>query len=462
MSLPDFVYANCPETILRKEPKGSGKELNHVLLGTYLEVLDDQGSYYQVATRRAGPGGWVAKGDTTDVAPLKVFFVDVGQGDGTLIETPQGIVVIDGGAGAHFHAFLRHRYWPLIENGETIEIKAMVISHPDGDHYKGLQRILEDDDFRVGTIYHNGLMRYAKSTEDSRRRMIEKGHVVEADLDEDVAYFVVDHFDALAEATARLDEMPSWFEGFWSAAKDASDAGRLDGVKRLTEGDTISGFTTTSGDKAKLVVLAPVPHAIDGEDAFLAFDDPHEREDSQPDYPDHGYSHSHTRNGHSIVLRLDFGAHKLLLGGDLNIPAEQHLLDHYGSQNPFRVDVAKCCHHGSADFSPEFLKKVSPYATTISSGDNKSYDHPTADSVGAVARHSRGDLPLVFSTELARAYSISSAGQVTDIHYGLVNLRSNGTVLTMAQMKEQHSKVDVWDSYDLPWGGKFWYERTQP
>ena len=140
--------------------------------------------------------------------------------------------------------------------------------------------------------------------------------------------------------------------------------------------------------------------------------------------------------------------------------AQQHLLDHYGTKNPFRCEVAKACHHGSSDFSPEFLKKVKPYGTAISSGDNKSFDHPTADSMGSIARNSRGDLPLLFSTELARAYDVDEAGRVERVHYGLTNLRSNGHVLMMAQMKEQHSgDVDVWDSYVLPWDGKFWYER---
>ena len=41
------------------------------------------------------------------------------------------------------------------------------------------------------------------------------------------------------------------------------------------------------------------------------------------------------------------------------------------------------------------------------------------------------------------------------IHFGLINARSNGTVLTMAQMKEQHKKADVWDSFTVPWKGKF-------
>ncbi len=72
--------------------------------------------------------------------------------------------------------------------------------------------------------------------------------------------------------------------------------------------------------------------------------------------------------------------------------------------------------------------------------------------------YSRGRLPLVFSSELARAYSVGAAG--VKIHYGLTNLRSNGQVLTMAQMKEQRkNKVDIWDSYVVPWEGAHWDER---
>ena len=164
-------------------------------------------------------------------------------------------------------------------------------------------------------------------------------------------------------------------------------------------------------------------------------------------------SSSHTRNGHSVVLKLKFGKHSVLLGGDLNIPAQQHLMNYYGDENPFRVDVAKACHHGSSDFHVDFLKRTKPHANVFSSGDNKSFDHPMADAVGAVAKHTRGSHPLLFSTELARAVSSKRT------HYGLINLRSNGKVLVMAQMKEQHKKkADIWDSFTLPWPGKFHHE----
>lgn len=148
-------------------------------------------------------------------------------------------------------------------------------------------------------------------------------------------------------------------------------------------------------------------------------------------------------------MKLRFGNHSLLFGGDLNIPAEKHLLKKYKNDNPFQVDVAKACHHGSSDFSVAFLKKVCPHVNVFSSGDNKSFDHPMADTVGAAGRHTRGDFPLLFSTELARAETRSGT------HYGLINARSNGTTLVLAQMKEQHNKADVWDSYTVPWKGRF-------
>ena len=192
-------------------------------------------------------------------------------------------------------------------------------------------------------------------------------------------------------------------------------------------------------------VLGPVPTKKSGKIEYVVFPDAHNIADDDPTP-----SSSHTRNGHSIVLKLRFGEHSILLGGDLNIPAQQHLMEHYGEDNPFRVNVAKACHHGSSDFHVDFLKLTRPQANVFSSGDNKSFDHPMADAVGAIARHTRGSHPLLFSTELARATSGSKT------HFGLINLRSNGDTLVMAQMKEQHkNKADIWDSFTVPWPGKF-------
>jgi len=280
----------------------------------------------------------------------------------------------------------------------------------------------------TGTEFDLGKLK--RKTVDGKRRLV-----------------LTETFDDLAKAEELIGEghLAPAFEKFWSAALQAKNAGRLGNAKRITiRNEKLPGYTRDGDEKLLVSVLGPVPTKKTGSVEYVAFPDAHNIAD-----PDPTPSSSHTRNGHSIVLKLKFGKHTMLLGGDLNIPAQQHLMQYYGSDNPFRVDVAKACHHGSSDFHVEFLKKVLPQANVFSSGDNKSFDHPMADAVGSIAKHTRGSHPLLFSTELARAVSS------TKTHFGLINLRSNGETLVMAQMKEQNKKADVWDSFTVPYPGKF-------
>lgn len=73
-----------------------------------------------------------------------VSFLDVGQGDATLIQVPGGAtVLVDGGPGSSVLDRLR-------ESGVD-RIDAMVLSHPHADHVAGLTLVLEKYD--VGTVY---------------------------------------------------------------------------------------------------------------------------------------------------------------------------------------------------------------------------------------------------------------------------------------------------------------------
>ncbi len=87
-----------------------------------------------------------------------------------------------------------------------------------------------------------------------------------------------------------------------------------------------------------------------------------------------GRSEGKTKNGHSVLLRLRHRGFTLLLGGDLNLPAEDFLLRHYGALPPdrplsdavepararLRSDVMKSCHHGSADVTDRSWPPSSP------------------------------------------------------------------------------------------------------
>ena len=434
------VYGNKPETILYKAPNGR-KRSNHVLLGTWLDVIDSNDDWYEVKTAGRGPGGWVRKNDVTQTPAFKTFFVDVGQGDGAIIESPNGRILIDGGPSKNFHSFMRYLYGPTIDREATVHFDAVVVSHPDADHFNGLTKVLKDNKFTFGTIYHNGILRYYGNTPEGSE--FDLGNIT---IDEQGQSYLTDTVSTLSQVEDRINtgSLMSQFKNFWMAALQAKKEGRLRSAYRLTSRDDyVPGFEPQPG-QTRLVakVLGPVPTKPSGAIRYVTFPNPHDQPNKTP-------SSSHTRNGHSVVLRLEFGAHSFLFGGDLNIPAQQHLLNHYGSNHPFEVDVAKVCHHGSSDFDINYIKKVNPHVNVFSSGDNKSFDHPMADALGAVGKHARGDYPLLFSTEIARANSSSG------IHYGLINARSNGTILTMAQMKEQHNRTDVWDSYTVPWRGRF-------
>jgi competence protein ComEC len=109
-----------------------------------------------------------------------------------------------------------------------------------------------------------------------------------------------------------------------------------------------------------------------------------------------------TINGYSLVLKITFGTHTFLFGGDLNTKSETYLMQKHAPLNPFEVDVAKSCHYGSSDFTEVFMQLVNPFATVIFSGDNESFSHPRADAVGCAGRYTKGKKrPLVYSTELA-------------------------------------------------------------
>lgn len=130
-----------------------------------------------------------------------------------------------------------------------------------------------------------------------------------------------------------------------------------------------------------------------------------------------GRDEGKTKNGHSVLLRLQHHGFTLLFGGDLNLPAEDFLLRHYAKLPPdrplseavepaaerFNSDVMKSCHHGSADVTDELLAAVSPFAFTVSSGDEESHAHPRPDLLGRLGRFGRGQAPLILCTEILRS-----------------------------------------------------------
>jgi len=330
---------------------------------------------------------------------LSVDYVDVQQGDAALIQTPQRHrMIIDGGQNQLFARYLANRFpWggseiPRPPIRQPLTVDAIVVTHGDADHFAGLPLILKSEtDKRPGksiwiqpkAIFHNGLVKGPDALGDDVLGVV---RTADANQTRWLTQLVDDPRDLRPAGTN---------EGFvtWCDTIDTYASRAPLTVKRLHR-DSTESFQTFADDGLKVEVLAPIERdvVIDGKSVkalpFLG-------------------SPAKTINGHSVMLRLTYGACRFLFTGDLNEKAANlHLPDPDGK---LRAEVLKSPHHGSADFSTDFLGAVSPIVSVVSSGDEQArfeYVHPRATFMGALGRYSRVARPLVFVTELVAFFNI--------------------------------------------------------
>lgn len=384
---------------------------------------------------------------------LKVNFVDVQQGDGTVIESPDGkIILVDGGDNQMFARYLAGRF-----RGTTAEspkdIDCIVVTHGDADHFAGLPEILKSETNQVKRkrlfmqpkrVYHNGIVKRPtkmnnKAVPDTKLLGPTKtvnGQLYLTGL-EDNLLDVVD-----SEMNQPFREWKKTLATYNSRSEVA--------FRRLQLGDNQAFEFFNQGD-LRMDVLGPITTTVDGQTALKFLGEPpkgprigHESlNDSEEGFT--GHSASHTINGHSIVLRLSYGGFSFLFSGDLNDEAGRFLAREHNRGNlNVRSEVFKVPHHGSADFSGAFIQAVSPIVSVVSCGDEnarKEYIHPRATLMGALGKWSRVPEPLIFATELVAFFEVEGLCRLHDdkaakkrgpffgfsrTAYGLVKTRTDG------------------------------------
>ncbi|MFO1319375.1 MAG: MBL fold metallo-hydrolase [Burkholderiales bacterium] len=387
--MAEIRFCGFPDAVVLDAP--GGKPVKHLLWGDWLELTGrTQDDWVSVHAR--GESGWLRRTAIQTERLLEVVFVDIGQGDGCLLSTPTDRhLVIDAGEGDNMFRFLR---WRFGQFHRRFEFDAFVITHPDADHYGGFAPLVDEKNVAVRTLYHGGL--------------VERSSAVRGPLGSTAKAGNTPVYTEVMRNRTDLDQLltPAACKGrnYAQLLRRALDGGRVADIRAIDATDgQLPGYE--AGNELSIRVLSPVPTEVSaGVRGLRSFGDT-----------------GKTKNGHSIVLRVQYRDVSLLLGGDLNVPAEEHLLRHYtkrtvppktaedeeavvrAARTVFECDFAKACHHGSADFSEVFLKSVNARATVISSGDDEPYSHPRAETLGAIGKHSRGRRPLIFSTELARS-----------------------------------------------------------
>ena len=403
---------------------------------------------------------------------LKVNFVDVQQGDGIVIESPDGkIILVDGGDNQMFARYLAARA-PGTSLQSPKEIECILVTHGDADHFAGLAEIFKSETneeprkrlfIAPKRVYHNGLVkRPDKGANGKNRPDLELLGPTQKVEGETILTGLVDNLINVPD-----NEMNKYFKE-WKKALTAWNGrapiqfrrlsfGQDDAFDFFNQGDlhisVLGPFLTEKGNVKGLKFLGNPPKGPRIGHESLALDTEEFK----------GFSASHTINGHSIVFRMRYGGFNYLFSGDLNDEASRLLgMKQQTGEITLRSEVFKVPHHGSADFSGAFIQMVSPIVSVVSSGDEsarKEYIHPRSTLMGALGKYSRVAEPLIFVTELVAFFNLEGWSRLLDedkhkkrgrffgfsrTAYGLVKTRTDGKRLLVYT---DSGKADLKEAY---------------
>ena len=384
---------------VRTQPKSSAKVKLQLVYGDRVEVVKHENGWtkLKLLTRTNGKStGWAKLNPNThlmDKGVLKFSMVDVQQGDGLVLETPdEEVVLIDGGDNK---LFARHLAWRFFHKQTSkdnpYEVDAIIISHGDADHFDGLNDIVRSETERgipdrkrlflaPKRIYHNGL---------------EVGtRTYATQLHEDPSKLADDKLNAPFKRWKKTVK-------HWKTRRDID-------IRRIAHGDDEDDiFDFLHEEDVKIQLQGPFTETVDGKDAFRFFRAPKKSAVMHMRDEQGSISASHTINGHSIAMLITYGNVRFNLTGDLNRPAMKLALAKI-DKSELEAEIVKAPHHGSGDFDFEALKAMSPVVGIISSGDESSFKehiHPRATLMAALGKVMRLDTGIILSTELAAFFS---------------------------------------------------------
>lgn len=403
-----------------------------------------------------------------DKKVMMVSFVDVQQGDGAVIETPKGkIILVDGGENQMFARYLAARY-----SGTSLaapqKIDCIVVSHGDADHFEGLPRILESEThkeprkrlyIKPDRVYHNGIIKAPSRKNNKQVKDVELLGKTEKSGDE---LYITGLADNLLDVPD--EQMNTPFRAWKKTLAEYKNRNSKLRIKRV-DFKSKNQFSFLNDEDIKMDILGPLSDELNGNPALKFLREPHKNVEIDENSKAGSYSASHTINGHSVILKLKYGNVRFVFAGDLNRESENVLVDTIKNNEPvLHAEVLKVPHHGSADFSSRFFEAVKPLVSIVSSGDEneqKEYIHPRATLMGVLGKHSRIDRSLVFVTELVAFFKtegpakvISGKSKGKSIYafsrtaYGIVHVRTDGKRLMVFTHSGQKDLKEAY-AYDI-------------
>lgn len=391
-----------------------------VLWGDLVQIVSRGAQRSDVRVR--GTHGTMATDDIVSESLLEVYFVDVGQGDGVLVKTPDskhilidaGLARVDQQTGKNAADFVDWKFF--FDYGDVhVRLDSMMASHSDIDHYGGLHDLVRDTKLAdreldcvavdIGTFHHPGLSRWSNVQGADPAHSDGLGPKV----GDGFTRLLGGRNDAEAAVLGINSEKLSgpWGRFIRDVLKNSAETTveRLMVAREEIQNDKPLPTLWPPSVGCEIQVLAPVSYLESGQVALRDF----------------GVKSKNT-NGHSICLRIKYGKSRILLTGDLNTKSMHWLEESYDDRmSVFKCDVAKACHHGSDDISYRFLEAVNAAATVISSGDAEGHAHPRPEVVAASAcsGHQHIDrkadklvTPLLYMTEIERSVTVGAINRI--------------------------------------------------
>jgi beta-lactamase superfamily II metal-dependent hydrolase len=355
-----------------------GGRYSHLFVGEWVKVVNEIDNVWAEVSFRGGQG-FIQKENYSCEKYLEVYFLDVGQGDAILIQTPENRrVLIDGGKGKSAHSYLQLKY-DLAQYPKVFDL--IVLTHGDDDHLTGLTRILKDPNIIPLKIIHSGVAKL-KNSQIGKKVTI------------DEFQYLIDLYDDVTELEHIYSNLScnfkKWYDAVVSAKQRTIDNGFQFSYSRVDS--TSQQIILPGATPLKITIINPILQniKINGNDTscLRTFG-----------------SSAEATNGNSVGVLIEYGKARFLMCGDMNDKAELLLLEN-GDNNALNSHIFKAQHHGSQYFTTSFLSKVNPWFSVISSGDSRDYGHPKANLLGSLGKYSDNILekPSIFSTEIAATF----------------------------------------------------------
>ena len=277
----------------------------------------------------------------------RVTFLDVGQGDGIVVETGQGAYLFDCGSTSRKNIG-EYVLKPYLKSRGICSLRGVFVSHPDEDHMNGVLELLENGE-EWGITAEQLFLPAIRESE--RRETFEQLLAAAEDAGIPVSYIKCG--DEIRDSQLRLLCLHPEENTTLADANAYSECFYVEIFAKKMKQEAIDDRKANDASGGSAI----------GKISILLTGDVEEEGERQ------------------LTQRLQAVQESRSLQESQSLQTTRRLQEQRG-QREFRVDILKVAHHGSGySTGTEFLATASPAIAIISCGRNNSYGHPHAETL---------------------------------------------------------------------------------